>query len=433
MKLKHGFGATPNPTTCDHCGYYNADWGRLRDHINHKHTKEKLYSCDKCPHTTYSVYSFRSHKSQHKREDATLREFQCGECRLSYRSQRAYMDHFKDGLHSIRHVSEETSNVKHETDDSGVDVALPPPIDFDGKDLDYAVADDANSGFKEEEADYDFLSDHEEEDEERGGLLEAVDKVTPMKDSQFYPEMSMFVEDDRMVGGESIVPVKQGPSRMEYKCRPCHFITGTHPEYRSHMIQKHGVEIGEERKVAANVHLSDQEEEESWESSAPMFTATSAVPENPLPSIKSKADLPKKPKLKSREKDLITKTFIMKQMGVRRKKEKKLDRLFHCDQCSFSDKRSVRVYTHIKKAHNTKPAKCDVCGHLAGTQQILKDHISRRHEAKTYNCDREDSTNNYVVKLRIRGPNQFYLAQSQREYPVSMADMHNVQSTLYIQ
>ena len=104
VRLKHGIGATPNPTTCEHCGYYNADWGRLRDHVNHKHTKEKLYSCEQCPHTTYSVYSFRSHKSQHKREDATLREFQCGECHLSYRhdfrfsSQQSLLSVFEEQI-----------------------------------------------------------------------------------------------------------------------------------------------------------------------------------------------------------------------------------------------------------------------------------------------------------------------------------------------
>ena len=316
------------------------------------------------------------------------------------------MDHFKDGFHNIRHVREDSttaaSHVKHETDDSGVDMALPPPIDFDRTNLDVAAEDDDDddvelSDVKEEE-DADKLADPadewEEEEEEEEKEEQMDHKWSPKKEVQLYPEMTMEVEygeDDHMpFDGEESPPTKRELCHREYTCRPCHFITGVHSEYRGHMIKKHGVEIGEEKRAAASSPLSEQEEEEnSNESQSKLEGGKLSL--SKTKSIKSE-QMSKKLNFR-KEKDLITKTFLIKQMDLRKKKPKmikKANAVFHCDQCSYSDKRSSKIYAHVKKAHNTEPAKCDECGHLAGTRSILEEHVARRHADKTYNCDRED-------------------------------------------
>ena len=155
------------------------------------------------------------------------------------------MDHFKDGFHNIRHVREDSttaaSHVKHETDDSGVDMALPPPIDFDRTNLDVAAEDDDDdvelSDVKEEE-DADKLADPadewEEEEEEKEEQMDH--KWSPKKEVQLYTEMTMEVEygeDDHMpFDGEESPPTKRELCHREYTCRPCQFITGAHSEYR---------------------------------------------------------------------------------------------------------------------------------------------------------------------------------------------------------
>lgn len=141
------------------------------------------------------------------------------------------MDHFKDGFHSIRHVSDDpVAAVKHETEDSGVDMALPPPIDFSRKNFD---ADDVELPDVKDEEDADELVDPADE----WGDGEEDLKWSPKKEVQLYPEMTIGVDDggdDPMRhDGEYLFPTEeQAPCQREYTCRPCQFITGAHSEYR---------------------------------------------------------------------------------------------------------------------------------------------------------------------------------------------------------
>ena len=148
------------------------------------------------------------------------------------------------------------------------------------------------------------------------------------------------------------------------------------------MIKKHGVEIGEEKRAPASSPSMGLEQEE--------------VESQPkLRSIESEPKRKKQLNYKRKENDLITKTFLMKQrVDLKKKRERvkpKKPTVFHCDRCPYSDRRSSKIYAHVKNAHDdTEPAKCDECGHLAGTRSILEEHVARRHADKTYNCDRED-------------------------------------------